>query len=200
MKKFKLLIFILLALFVFTGCLKKEAEKPAEVPVSADDLKPGLVVGGERKDTDATKEVRKEEVKEEEVGLANPASVLCEDLGYRLEIRESEEGTSGYCSFPDMSECEEWAFFRGECGADQRKLTLDEVKKHASEDDCWQAIEGKIYKLTSYIASHPGGKSMLRGCGTDATELYNTKPGSGRDHSEKADQDLVNYYLADLVE
>ncbi len=50
------------------------------------------------------------------IGMANPASVYCEDQGYTLEIRSDAEGNEyGVCIFPDGSECEEWAFFRGEC-------------------------------------------------------------------------------------
>jgi len=50
------------------------------------------------------------------VGLANPASVYCEEQGGRLEIRSDEAGNQyGACIFDDGSECEEWAFFRGEC-------------------------------------------------------------------------------------
>ncbi len=48
--------------------------------------------------------------------MPNPASKFCEDQGYTLEIRTSADGSqTGYCIFPDGSECEEWAFFRGEC-------------------------------------------------------------------------------------
>jgi hypothetical protein len=49
-------------------------------------------------------------------GLANPASVYCEEQGHTLETRKDENGTYGVCILPDGSECEEWAFFRGECG------------------------------------------------------------------------------------
>ncbi len=52
---------------------------------------------------------------ESPVGLPNPASVFCEEQGYKLEMRTDASGTAGYCIFPDGSECEEWAFFRGEC-------------------------------------------------------------------------------------
>lgn len=48
--------------------------------------------------------------------MANPASVNCEEKGGRLEIRKDASGGEiGICVFPDGSECEEWAFFRGEC-------------------------------------------------------------------------------------
>ena len=52
---------------------------------------------------------------EPKVGLANPASVYCGEHGGKLEIRDEAGGQAGYCIFPDGSECEEWAFFRGEC-------------------------------------------------------------------------------------
>ena len=52
-----------------------------------------------------------------EAGLPNPASVYCEEQGYRLEIPTDAEGNQfGVCAFPDGSECDEWAFFCGECG------------------------------------------------------------------------------------
>ncbi len=50
-------------------------------------------------------------------GMANPASVYCEDNGGTLEIREGEGGQYGVCMFPGGVQCEEWAFFRGECNA-----------------------------------------------------------------------------------
>jgi putative hemolysin len=49
-------------------------------------------------------------------GLPNPASEYCEGQGYTLEMRGGYGGQTGYCIFPDDSECEEWAFLRGECG------------------------------------------------------------------------------------
>ncbi|HBM45967.1 MAG: hypothetical protein UT05_C0001G0056 [Parcubacteria group bacterium GW2011_GWF2_38_76] len=51
-----------------------------------------------------------------QVGIANPASVYCIDQGGRSEIRTSADGSQfGVCIFSDNSECDEWAFFRGEC-------------------------------------------------------------------------------------
>lgn len=52
---------------------------------------------------------------ESPLGLPNPASKFCEDQGYQLEIREEAAGSTGYCIFPDGTECEEWAYYRGEC-------------------------------------------------------------------------------------
>jgi putative hemolysin/predicted secreted protein len=49
-------------------------------------------------------------------GIANPASVNCVQQGGKVDIRKDATGGEvGYCVFPDKSECEEWAFMRGEC-------------------------------------------------------------------------------------
>lgn len=51
----------------------------------------------------------------DESGLPNPASVYCTEQGGTLDIREDDSGQYGVCIFDDGSECEEWAFYRGEC-------------------------------------------------------------------------------------
>jgi len=48
-------------------------------------------------------------------GMPNPASVHCTEQGGKQEIRSEAGGEVGYCLFSDGSECEEWAFFRGDC-------------------------------------------------------------------------------------
>lgn len=48
-------------------------------------------------------------------GIANPASTNCIEKGGTLRIVDEEGGQVGYCYFDDGSNCEEWAFFRGEC-------------------------------------------------------------------------------------
>jgi putative hemolysin len=48
--------------------------------------------------------------------IANPASQHCVDQGGKLEIRTGPDGGQyGICRFANGSECEEWAFQRGEC-------------------------------------------------------------------------------------
>lgn len=52
-----------------------------------------------------------------QANMPNPASVYCEQNGNKLEIRTAADGSqSGVCIFPDGSTCDEWAFYRGECG------------------------------------------------------------------------------------
>ncbi len=59
------------------------------------------------------------ETPENDSKIPNPAAVNCQKNGYKLEIRTAADGSqSGVCIFPDGSECDEWAYFRGECGPD----------------------------------------------------------------------------------
>jgi putative hemolysin len=52
-----------------------------------------------------------------QANMPNPASVYCEQNGNKLEIHTAVDGSqSGICVFPDGSTCDEWAYFRGECG------------------------------------------------------------------------------------
>jgi putative hemolysin len=47
------------------------------------------------------------------VGIANPASVYCEEQGGTLTIVEDKEGNqSGMCKLADGTEVEEWEYFR----------------------------------------------------------------------------------------
>ena len=49
--------------------------------------------------------------------MPNPASAYCVEQGYKSEIRTAADGSqSAVCIFPDGSECDEWAYFRTECG------------------------------------------------------------------------------------
>jgi len=49
-------------------------------------------------------------------GLANPAAVYCEELGYQYIIQETVDGQRGFCQFPNGSAVDGWKFFTGEEG------------------------------------------------------------------------------------
>jgi putative hemolysin len=56
------------------------------------------------------------------VNMPNPASVYCEQNDNQLEIHTAADGSqSGVCVFPDGSTCDEWAYFRAECGSGAQK-------------------------------------------------------------------------------
>ncbi len=60
--------------------------------------------------------------------------------------------------------------------------TLAQVAQHATQADCWAAVNGKVYNLTEWIGNHPGGPQRIIGmCGKDATSEFtgehDTDPG-----------------------
>ena len=67
--------------------------------------------------------------------MPNPASVYCEQNGNTLEIRTAADGSqNGICVFPDGSTCEEWAYFRGECGPATQKSPTPALTVEATLD------------------------------------------------------------------
>uniref|UniRef100_A0A0G4HCT5 Cytochrome b5 heme-binding domain-containing protein n=1 Tax=Chromera velia CCMP2878 TaxID=1169474 RepID=A0A0G4HCT5_9ALVE len=60
--------------------------------------------------------------------------------------------------------------------AEQKKLrviTMDEMAKHNTEEDCWMAIHGVVYDLTKFLPDHPGGPEIVVGsAGKDATDEF----------------------------
>lgn len=53
------------------------------------------------------------------------------------------------------------------------RYSVEEVASHCKKDDCWIALQGKVYNVTAYVPFHPGGAAqLLRGAGKDATALF----------------------------
>ena len=81
-------------------------------------------------------------------------------------------------------------------------ITLDsaEVAKHASSNDCWLIISGKVYNVTSFLPRHPGGpEKIIPLCGQDATTQFTTQGGEGT-HSAVATAELSRLLLGSLGE
>ena len=80
-----------------------------------------------------------------------------------------------------------------------RRMSLAEVARHSSAQDCWMVIHGTVYNLSAYLPEHPSKPSIiLPWCGREATEAYQTKT-RGRAHSPQADQALADFSVG-LVE
>ena len=76
--------------------------------------------------------------------MPNPASVYCEQNGNKLEIRTAADGSqSGVCVFPDGSTCDEWAYFRGECGLAAQKSPTPAMTVEATTEARWWLEEAR---------------------------------------------------------
>ncbi len=53
-------------------------------------------------------------------------------------------------------------------------IAMTEIAKHNSRTNCWSAVNGNVYDLTSWIPNHPGGeRQILSMCGIDGSVAYN---------------------------
>jgi putative hemolysin len=86
----------------------------------------------------------------QDASMPNPASVYCEQHGYKIEIRTASDGSqSGVCVFPDGSECDEWSYFRGECSPSPSP-------SDSSQD--WQTYTNEIM---GYTFLYPAGAQVI---------------------------------------
>ncbi len=72
-----------------------------------------------------------------------------------------------------------------------KSYTLEEVSGHSTASSCWLVLDQKVYDVTSFIGKHPGGESILKGCGKDATQMFSRHPESAKAMKEK-------FYIGDL--
>lgn len=78
-------------------------------------------------------------------------------------------------------------------------LNESQLAEHKSAESCWLLLSGKIYDVSNYISTHPGGADIIiKYCGTDSTNAFATKGGGRRDHSVYAYSLLADYYIGDL--
>merc|ERR1712176_271930 len=52
-------------------------------------------------------------------------------------------------------------------------LTMDDVAKHNTKEDCWVVLYGKAYDLGKFAKVHPRGSKLIYDCaGKDGTALF----------------------------
>lgn len=98
----------------------------------------------------------------------------------------------GFGSFPYVPPCVRAAYYMF-VGRKKMPLTRAEVAKHATPEDAWVIIEGKVYALSDYLSEHPGGKALFKHAGGDATKGFN-----GPQHPDTVWDVLPTYYVGDL--
>src|SRR5512139_2917250 len=80
-------------------------------------------------------------------GMANPASVSCEQAGGSVEIKkDASDNEYGMCTFKNGTSCEEWALYRGEgCKPGITATPTPEAKKMVTFTE---ADNGKTENVT----------------------------------------------------
>ena len=105
-----------------------------------------------------------------QANIPNPASVYCEQQGYQVEIRTTSDGSqTGYCIFSDGSECDEWTYYRGDCGP--AEITVDQLVietyeltgKPDPEMLKFTSIHGQEFTAANFDVSIPFPSNQMEG-------------------------------------
>ncbi|HMW55830.1 MAG: cytochrome b5 domain-containing protein [Candidatus Accumulibacter phosphatis] len=94
-----------------------------------------------------------------------------------------------------------WWLPTGQASAQAREKIISpaDLAKHTSPENCWMAIRGAVYDLSTYLPEHPSRPDIvLPWCGKEASEAYNTKM-KGRPHSPYADELLAKYRIGSFA-
>ncbi len=80
--------------------------------------------------------------------------------------------------------------------ATPKGITMTEVKKHNKDTDCYTAINGNVYDLTSWIDQHPGGAdAIISLCGIDGSSAFTEQHGG----QGKPERELASFKIGPLA-
>jgi cytochrome b involved in lipid metabolism len=109
-------------------------------------------------------------------------------VGQKLPIREHVSGPSTQSSLDTKA--------RG--GKELRDVTMSELQKHNSPEDCWVAIAGVVYDMTDFASEHPAGAQSIHDlAGKDGTDAFQTVHNMGL--LEEFDDDRIGPLIAENV-
>ena len=108
-----------------------------------------------------------------EPAAAAPAKAVAAPAA-RRRGRRSERNVKPGFSLMDWNRCAKAATnWNMRAGGPEKRVSWSELSGHASPQDCWIALRGKVYNVTPYLPYHPGGEEIIRRCGGgDGTEDF----------------------------
>ncbi len=113
---------------------------------------------------DSNQEVKKEESGEEEIEE------------FLEEVDEKSETQEKVVSDPVVKQV-----VKPSTSPQKNIFSLQIVAEHNNQTDCWTAINGSVYDLTSFVSQHPGGVDKItRLCGIDGSSQFNNQHGSSK--------------------
>jgi putative hemolysin len=136
-----------------------------------------------------------------QVNMANPASVYCEQNGNKLEFQTASDGSqTGICVFPDGSTCDEWAYFRGECGLSPQKIPTPGMAADATAEASGGGPGG-----STNSGENASGGYMPPGTAEEISDWWgvikSTEPGAQYDdYFERQDLGQIIYFGIDSMD
>jgi putative hemolysin len=136
-----------------------------------------------------------------QANMPNPASVYCEQNGNKLEIQTAADGSqSGVCVFPDGSTCDEWAYYRGECGPAAQKSPTPAMAAETTVNASGGGPGG-----SGGTEGNPSGGFMPPGTTEEIADWWgvikSTEPGAQYDdYFERQDLGQIIYFGIDSMD
>jgi len=121
-----------------------------------------------------------------QAGIPNPASVYSKEQGNKHEIRMAADGSqNGICFFSDGSECDEWAYFQGQCGPSAQASPTPAMTVEATTDaSCGYIPPGTAEEISDWWGV-----------------IKSTQPGAQYDdYFERQDLGQIIYFGIDSME
>ena len=137
-----------------------------------------------------------------QVNMPSPASVYCEQNGNRLEIQTASDGSqNGVCVFPDGSTCDEWAYYRGECGLAAQEDPMPAMTVEATANPTGGGPGGS----GGNTEENASGGYMPPGTSEEITDWWgvikSTQPGAQYDdYFERQDLGQIIYFGIDSMD
>eukprot|EP00271_Cylindrocystis_brebissonii_P008547 TRINITY_DN22928_c0_g1_i1.p1 TRINITY_DN22928_c0_g1~~TRINITY_DN22928_c0_g1_i1.p1 ORF type:complete len:451 (-),score=73.08 TRINITY_DN22928_c0_g1_i1:1145-2497(-) len=88
--------------------------------------------------------------------------------------------------------------FRGKKGETQggqgKEFRLSEVAEHSVPGDCWVIVKNKVYDVSTFAKTHPGGDVIYTYGGRDATDVFSVF------HSVETWSRLKQFYVGEYIQ
>lgn len=76
----------------------------------------------------------------------------------------------------------------------EKVFRLQDLKDKNTRETSWMVLHNKVYDITSFLDSHPGGRDILLwNAGQDATKAFD-----GNNHSAEAKKMVNKFYIGEL--
>lgn len=83
----------------------------------------------------------------------------------------------------------------------EKVISLEELRKHNTEADCWMAIDGSVYDMSKYIKLHNQECKQIKFvdyCGVDASDVWKRKESGKSQHKKKSYRSLEKAKIGQL--
>jgi len=107
-------------------------------------------------------------------GCAYCHEVYAEKSTLEVHQKAMHAGKAFKCVPAPIPEREKRLLKTAPTGAISKSIPKSEVSRHCIPEDCWIAINGKVYDVSEFMDRHPGGPTViLNSAGKDASKMYN---------------------------